>query len=180
MTQHSEQGSDDLQLAAARIEQDASADGVSMPDRLPPRVAALDVDGIRHHWQLHRWCDGHNPTEPDDDVADWTGATLAVLHRRCGEVLTVQPGLHPLDSWHEWLEGHDTDFAQQVRQHLPTVAAALKPPRRPGPPLAPVVTHRDIKADNVLLTASGPVLLDWDSAGPDAAEHELLRSALAM
>lgn len=43
-----------------------------------------------------------------------------------------------------------------------------------------MATHRDIKADNVLLTATGPVLLDWDSAGPDTSEHELLRSALAM
>lgn len=166
--------------AAAGIEQAASADGVSMPDRLPPRIVVLDLDGIRHHWQLHRWCDGHNPTEPDDDLADWTGATLAVLHRRCGGDLAAQSDLHPLDSWHEWLEGHDTDFAQQVRRHLPTVAAALEHLSRPSPPLTPVATHRDIKEDNVLITATGPVLLDWDSAGPDTAEHELLRSALAM
>jgi Ser/Thr protein kinase RdoA (MazF antagonist) len=170
----------DAYHAAADIEQAASADGVCMPDRLPPRVAALDLDGTRHHWQLHRWCDGQNPTEPVDDIADWTGATLAVLHRRSGGDLTARLDLYPLDSWHEWLEGHDTTFAQQVRQHLPTVAAALKHLGRPGPALTPVGTHRDIKPDNVLLTATGPVLLDWDGAGPDTAEHELLRSALAM
>jgi Ser/Thr protein kinase RdoA (MazF antagonist) len=170
----------DAYQAAAAIEQTAAADGVSMPDRLPPRVTALELDGVRHHWQLHRWCDGHNPTEPDDDVADWTGATLAVLHGRSGGPLTAQPDLHPLDAWHEWLEGHDTDFTRQVRQHLPIVAAALDHLARPGPPLTPVATHRDLKPDNVLLTATGPVLLDWDSAGPDTTEHELLRSALAM
>ena len=60
------------------------------------------------------------------------------------------------------------------------MAAALEHLSRPGPPLTPVASHRDIKPDNVLLTTAGPVLLDWDSAGPDAAEHELLRSALAM
>jgi serine/threonine protein kinase len=91
----------------------------------------------------------------------------------------VQPDLYPFDSWHEWLKGHDTAFAQ-VRQHLPTVAAALKYLSRPSPALTPVATHRDIKPDNVLLTVTGPLLLDWDSAGPDTAEHELLRSALAM
>ncbi len=32
----------------------------------------------------------------------------------------------------------------------------------------------------MLLTAAGPVLLDWDSSGPDTAEHDLLRTALAL
>jgi Ser/Thr protein kinase RdoA (MazF antagonist) len=171
----------DTYHAAARVEQAAAADGVSMPERLPPRVAVLDLDGVRHHWQLHRWRAGLHPTEPDDDVADWTGATLAVLHRRrSGDDLAARPALYPLDSWHGWLDGHDTDFTRRLRRHLPTVAAALELLSRPGPPLTPVASHRDIKPDNVLLTAAGPILIDWDSAGPDIAEHELLRSALAM
>jgi hypothetical protein len=53
-----------------------------MPGRLRPDAVALELDGAVHHWQLHHWCEGRNPTEPDDAVADWTGATLAVLHRR--------------------------------------------------------------------------------------------------
>jgi Ser/Thr protein kinase RdoA (MazF antagonist) len=166
--------------AAAVVEQAAAAAGVSMPERLSPRVAALDLDGVPRHWQLHRWYDGQHPTGPDDDVADWTGDTLARLHHLPGDAPAAPPALHPIGAWHEWLEGHDTDFARQVRERLPTVAAALEQLGRPGPPLTPVATHRDIKPDNVLLTAGGPVLLDWDSAGPDTAEHELLRSALAM
>jgi hypothetical protein len=167
--------------AAARVEQAASAAGVSMPERLTPLVVALDLDGARHHWQLHRWSGGHHPAGPDDDVADWTGATLAILHsRRGGDKLTARRAPYPLDAWHEWLAGHDTTFTRQVRRHLPTVAASLEYLSRPSPPLTPVASHRDIKPDNVLLTATGPVLLDWDSAGTDIAEHEVLRSALAM
>ncbi|MCU7726263.1 aminoglycoside phosphotransferase family protein [Actinoplanes sp. KI2] len=171
----------DEHRAAARVEQAAAAAGVSMPVRLAPPVAALDLDGVRHHWQLHRWCDGRHPTGPDDAVADWTGSTLATLHRRRGGDRPAPPRApYPLDAWHEWLAGHDTDFTREVRRHLPTVAASLEQLGRPGPPLTPVASHRDIKPDNVLLTATGPVLLDWDSAGPDLAEHEVLRSALAM
>ena len=159
----------DTYRAAARIEQAASADGVSMPDRLPPLVAVLDLDGARQHWQLHRWCDGPNPTEPADDLADWTGATLALLHRRGGgDDPTARPALYPIESWYGWLEGHDTDVTREVRRQLPTVAAALEHLSQPGPPLTPVASHRDIKPDNVLLTTAGPVLLDWDSAGPEA------------
>ncbi|MEV0562151.1 aminoglycoside phosphotransferase family protein [Dactylosporangium sp. NPDC050588] len=163
--------------AAARIEQAAR---VSRPERLPPLVATIEAEGTTQHWQLHRWYDGHNPADPSDDLADWTGATLAVLHREPATDGQPQPALYPLEAWHEWLAGHDADFTRQVREHLPTVAAALAHLARPGPALTPVASHRDIKPDNVLLTAAGPVLLDWDGAGPDLAEHELLRSALAM
>jgi Ser/Thr protein kinase RdoA (MazF antagonist) len=126
-----------------------------MPERLTPLVVALDLDGALHHWQLHRWSDGHHLTGPDDDVADWTGATLAILHsRRSGDSLTARRAPYPLDSWHEWLAGRDTDFTRQVHRHLPTVAAALEHLSRPSPPLTPVASHRDIKPDNVLLTFS--------------------------
>jgi hypothetical protein len=92
----------DERHAAGRVEQAASTAGVSMPERLAPLVVALDLDGIRHHWQLHRWSDGNHLTGPDDDVADWTGTTLAVLHsRHGGDSLTAQHALYPLDSWHE-------------------------------------------------------------------------------
>ena len=131
----------DTYRAAARIEQAASADGVSMPDRLPPLVAVLDLDGARQHWQLHRWCDGPNPTEPADDLADWTGATLALLHRRGGDdEPTARPALYPIESWYGWLEGHDTDVTREIRRQLPTVAAALEHLGRPGPPLTPVAS----------------------------------------
>ncbi|MEU4235847.1 aminoglycoside phosphotransferase family protein [Actinoplanes sp. NPDC026619] len=167
----------DAYHASARIERAAAAAGVRMPERMPPVVAALDG----RYWQLHRWCDGRNPTEPADDLADWTGVTLARLHSlRTGEDPTARYPLHPLDSWPGWLAEQDTGFTREVREHLPTVAAVLEHLRRPSPPLTPVVTHGDIKPDNVLLTPAGPVLLDWDSAGPDIAEYEVLRSALAM
>ncbi|WP_433043581.1 hypothetical protein [Dactylosporangium sp. CS-033363] len=117
------------------------------------------------------------------DLAGWTGETLALLHARRSVGPAVRPVLHPLEAWHAWLDEHDgrdSEFVREVRGHLPTVAAALEHLAQPGPPLTPVDSHRDVKPDNVVLTASGPILLDWDSAGPDLAEHELVRSALAM
>ncbi|BEL02819.1 hypothetical protein Q0Z83_010100 [Actinoplanes sichuanensis] len=166
---------------AARIEARAAAAGVSLPTRLEPLVAELDVDGVRQHWQMHRWSDGRRPTDPaGDGLADWTGATLALLHRDPAGGAPERAPLYPLTSWHEWLGEQDTPFTRQVREHLPTVAAALEHLAQPGPPLTAVLSHRDVKPDNVLLTDDGPVLLDWDSAGPDIAEHEILRSALAM
>ncbi|GAA2691293.1 phosphotransferase [Actinoplanes palleronii] len=166
--------------AAARIEQAAAAAGVRLPARHAPLVVALDSGAGPRHWQLHDWCDGHHPTGPGDEVADWTGATLALLHQRPGGDLPALAALHPVDAWHDWLAGHETAFAQQVREQLPTVAAVLAYVAEPGPPLTAVASHRDVKPDNVLITATGPVLLDWDSAGPETAEHEVLRSALAM
>ena len=44
--------------------------------------------------------------------------------------------------------------------------------------LTPVSTHRDVKPDNVLKTPAGPLLVDWDGAGPDHAEWELTWAAL--
>jgi hypothetical protein len=164
---------------AAAIEHDAAAAGVRMPRRLTPLVVALELGGTRHHWQLHEWSDGAGPAAPSDELADWGGRTLALLHRRPA-VPETQPALYALDSWHEWLAPHETSFTRQVHERLPTVAAALALSAQPGPQLTPVAGHRDIKPDNVLLTASGPVLLDWDSGGPDTAEHELLRTALAL
>jgi hypothetical protein len=43
-----------------------------------------------------------------------------------------------------------------------------------------VLTHRDVKPDNVLRTPAGAILLDWDGAGPDVAEWEATRAALAF
>ncbi len=110
--------------AAAAIERDAAAAGVRMPRRLTPLVAALERHGTRHHWQLHEWCDGAHPAGPSDELADWAGQTLARLHRRPA-LPQVQPPLYPLDSWHDWLAPHHTEFTRLVHDRLPTVAAAL-------------------------------------------------------
>lgn len=43
-----------------------------------------------------------------------------------------------------------------------------------------VLTHRDFEPWNVMVTARGPVLLDWDTAGPDSARLEAAHSILAF
>ncbi|MFI7601458.1 phosphotransferase [Actinoplanes sp. NPDC049681] len=44
-----------------------------------------------------------------------------------------------------------------LRRHLPAVLAAGDY----------VSTHRDVEPWNVLMTGSGPALVDWDTAGPE-------------
>jgi hypothetical protein len=72
----------DAYHAAARIEQAAAADGVRLPERLPPRVVVLDLDGVRHHWQLHRWRAGL-PFE----------RTIAAYRRAGGRPIPADPAL---------------------------------------------------------------------------------------
>lgn len=43
-----------------------------------------------------------------------------------------------------------------------------------------VMTHRDVEPWNVLVTSSGPVLIDWDPAGPDSASLEACHAAYAF
>jgi Ser/Thr protein kinase RdoA (MazF antagonist) len=42
---------------------------------------------------------------------------------------------------------------------------------------APVGSHRDLNAHNVLFTRDGPRLIDWDSAGPESAVYERASTA---
>lgn len=43
-----------------------------------------------------------------------------------------------------------------------------------------VVTHRDVEPWNVLMTETGPVLIDWDVAGPDSARLEAAQAVLSF
>lgn len=166
-------------LVSARIQLDAYDRGVPMPRPIHPLEPAAPLladvavgDGIAS-FLVHEWHDGGPLTS---DVSEWVGTTLASLHRRTAEAAAIPPP-HPVEEWREWLDEVPSDFTEAVRAYLPDIAEARAIATEPHD-FTPVDTHRDVKPDNVLQTPAGPVLLDWDGAGPDFAEWELTRAAV--
>lgn len=165
-------------LVSARIQLDAYARGFPMPrpvhplEPAAPLLADVRAGGEIVSYLVHEWREGGPPAT---DVSEWVGTTLAALHTLpgCG---TPDGEPHPVEEWRQWLD-ETNDFTDAVRAYLPEIAEAraMAVDHRD---LTPVSTHRDVKPDNVLETAAGPLLVDWDGAGPDFAEWELTRAAL--
>jgi hypothetical protein len=173
---------------AAAFEQQVARAGIAVPRPVPPVTAAVGlatrVPGFG--WlRLYEWIDGRD-VRPEDDVAEWLGSTLAAIH-----ALEAAPaperyvyGQRPIEQWHAWLAAGERlhrRWAVRLRAGLDElvavsawVDAALE---RAGDY---VMTHRDVEPWNVLLTPSGPVLIDWDPAGPDSASLEACHAAYAF
>lgn len=174
---------------AMEFERRACQAGIDMPRPIAPRTAAFG-DAARVHgfgvFRIHEWVD-HRPLGVDDDIAAWLGSTLARLHRLVPLDAPPQPrwyGLFPAQRWNAWLaegEARGMAWAPALRDRLPDILevshwiadAFAKAGRY-------VVTHRDVQPANVLMSGSGPVLVDWDSAGPDSAPLETVESVLAF
>ncbi|WP_367134103.1 phosphotransferase enzyme family protein [Saccharothrix sp. HUAS TT1] len=166
-------------LVSAEIQLEAHTRGFPMPRPIhplnpaAPLLADVRVGDEVAGYLVHEWHEGHPLTS---DVSAWVGGTLASLHR-------LQPGgepaypPHPVEEWREWLDEAPNDFTDAVRAYLPDIAEARSIALATGD-LTLVRTHRDVKPDNVLETPDGPLLVDWDGAGPDYAEWELTRAAL--
>jgi Ser/Thr protein kinase RdoA (MazF antagonist) len=181
---------------AADVEQVAFAQGVAMPrpvhpvHPIAPLLADVPVAGVDLTFRVHEWCTGHPLADADVPAGtlQWVGATLAALHGlpvalSAADASRYEP--HGTDEWSDWLTGGGrADFVAGVREFLPDIAHAKalvdQASWQPGEQLTPVFTHRDVKPDNVLLTSAGQVLVDWDGAGLDFAEWEVVRAALAF
>ncbi|MDG4823503.1 aminoglycoside phosphotransferase family protein [Asanoa sp. WMMD1127] len=161
--------------AAMAFEKDAAAAGIPVPRQLAPLSPAFGCATRLPDNSLVRvseWVDGR-PARPTDDLADWLGTTLARLHalRPLPEAEPVVYGIHPPERWAQWLAaGRRRPWADILARRLDDlaettdwVAAAF---RAAGDY---VFTHRDLEPWNVLLTPTGPVIIDWDGAGPDSA-----------
>ncbi|MCD9873197.1 phosphotransferase enzyme family protein [Streptomyces guryensis] len=141
--------------------------------RLPPRAGGSSV-------KLYEWIDGTGADPARPEILSWVGRTLALLHV-AGAGTSEAPG-----SWYEtcprkadWEELHRrTDAAG-----LPWSDALARFAAGPAGELARLVnsadrsalvtSHLDVQPQNVLLGPAGPVLIDWDNAGPTAPEREL-------
>ena len=180
------------------FEQRAMAAGVAAPRPVPDpasgsclawvsrRDPALGDAAVR----VHHWVHG-NPAGPGPvtaDTARWAGQTLATLHglriRPRDRRLFPVPNTETARRWPELAEAAQRSGAAWA--HLLTAAApavaviaelATSAGYRPG---QEVITHGDIDQKNLITTANGPVLCDWDLATPLVPRHELADVAMSL
>ncbi|MFI2206819.1 phosphotransferase enzyme family protein [Streptomyces sp. NPDC020192] len=161
--------------------------GIASPRLIPNRhgthVSQLTHSSGGSYVKLYDWIDGTKADPSDGDILDWFGRTMALLHT-AGEDASDTP-----DSWYEQCPQHADwkDLHEKVHQaRLPwsdalgwfidTSAAELAHWVTPTAPGDLVTSHLDLQPQNVLVGPDGPVLLDWDNAGPVSAERELARA----
>ncbi|MFI2433551.1 phosphotransferase enzyme family protein [Streptomyces sp. NPDC018693] len=181
-------GCDEEQIRReAALRQTAQDLGIASPRLLPNRdggyVSHLTTSGGRSSVKLYEWIDGARADASDPDVLDWFGRTMALLHT-AGAGATGTP-----HDWYEKCPGEPDwkDLHTKVRQaglpwadalgrFVATTAAELARWVTPSGSGDRVTSHLDLQPQNVLVGPAGPVLLDWDNAGPTSAEREFARA----
>lgn len=173
-----EQSRQEIELLAAAEEL-----GISAPRLLPNRdgvhVSQLDGSAVK----LYDWVAGTQADPSDPAVLSWCGRTLALLHR-AGEGATGTPHVWyeacPQDSdWavlHKEVRRAGMPWADELGRFIDTRAPELARYVSPSGPGDVVVSHLDLQPQNVLVGPAGPTLLDWENAGPIAAERELAQA----
>jgi len=132
-----------------------------------------------------RFLEGAHPVPPlSAPLAEWAGGTVAALARLgivADPAVDADYVIHPQDEWDEWLgEARDLGVldAEQARA-LKDASIRIAEITEAGLASKPVklVMHRDFSYLNILVTAEGPVLLDFDSAGPSVPWWEMISVA---
>lgn len=167
------QAAEDLGIASPRLI--PTRDGAHVSQPTPSRGGSFV--------KLYDWIDGSPADVSDPDILDWFGKTMGLLHT-AGRGTGETP-----DSWYEECPGHDQwkELHEKVRQagvpwsdalgrFIATTAAELTRWVTLSDPADLVTSHLDLQPQNVLVGTNGPVLLDWDNAGPVSAERELARA----
>jgi len=161
---------------AGALERAAYAAGVAMPRPVEPLGAAL---GLWHpvgsvYARVAEWVEGTPPAVNTVPLARWLGRTLATID---GLGLPADPSLgvayplHPMPDWQRWIAGTHAAGLLERREAADALAAVadltalVTSALASGPAFQ--LAHRDANARNVLLTGRGPVLIDFDSAGPE-------------
>ncbi|WP_371578005.1 phosphotransferase enzyme family protein [Streptomyces sp. NBC_01314] len=130
--------------------------------------------------KVYDWVDGTEADPADPELLGWCGRTLALLHR-AGEGTKEKPNdwyerCPGEDDWAELCEGvrrAGLPWADALDRFVATSAVELARYVTPSGGDDVVISHLDMRPQNVLVDRSGPVLLDWDNAGPVSAEREL-------
>ncbi|MFI5708736.1 phosphotransferase [Kribbella sp. NPDC051620] len=177
---------DQLESAMA-FERRALEAGIDMAEPIPPVDPWLGWVALLNGrlFRTYRWID-HRPLHADDDVAGWLGRTMAQIHQLAPVELVGLPDwwrgpIWPRATWEEWLDEAQTlgrRWSSLARERLPVVLALssrIEELCEVAPD--PVTTHGDFKTHNLLMTSTGPVLVDWDSVRIDSAALEAGRVA---
>ncbi|NEB03706.1 phosphotransferase [Streptomyces sp. SID13726] len=170
--------------AESALRDAAETQGVAAPRLMPDRTGAHVVrlpEGT--YAKLYDWVDGTTADPSDPETLRWCGRTLALLHR-AGEGATGTPSAwyeecHQPSDWAE-LTGRAAraglPWAAELERFAATTVVRLGRHVSPSAAADVVTSHLDMRPQNVLVGARGPVLLDWDNAGPVSAERELARA----
>lgn len=149
--------------------------GIRAPANVPGPDGAYVQKIHARDYRCYEWIDGSALAAGYRGRAEWLGRTLAALH---GLDLAYDV---PADPWYDtpptetdWDRlAAEPQWAQPVGSALPRVRALTALAEAADPDLATVFTHRDLRAQNVLVDARGPVLLDWEDAGPAVPARSL-------
>lgn len=170
---------------AMEIEALAVGAGIDTPAPIVPRqpvfgtVAQIAGQGLFRAFPFLE----HRPLADADDVADWVGRTTALTHRL--RRLDRHPAPNwwygqfppvPAEQWRTWLaegEAQRRVWAPLLRERLNLVLDLANVVVRTFDATPPyVLSHRDIEPWNVIVSDRGPMLIDWDTTGPESAPLE--------
>ncbi|RZT12843.1 phosphotransferase family enzyme [Kribbella sp. VKM Ac-2569] len=167
------------------FERQALASGVDMPEPITPTNPLLGwVTRVDDRlFRVYRWIE-HRTQEPD--ISAWLGRTMAQVHQlqalgRAGLPEWWRQAVQERGTWESWFaeaKQRDASWAGLGVDNLPhilTVNTRIAELCDDVPDL--VTTHGDFKTHNVVMSQSGPVLVDWDSVRTDSAALEAGRSA---
>ncbi|MFF0342793.1 phosphotransferase [Kribbella sp. NPDC004875] len=174
-------GADQPRAAAMDFERLALEAGVTTPAPIVPADPLLGwvtrIDG--RLFRAYRWIE-HSTS--DWDIPTWLGQTMHEIHQ-------LQPlgpiGLPPwwrqadLATWESWRTKAGkkpwVDLYAATLPHIEGVCARIEDLSGSAPDI--VTTHGDFKIHNIVMSANGPVLVDWDSVRTDSAALEAGRAA---
>ncbi|RZU13888.1 phosphotransferase family enzyme [Kribbella rubisoli] len=175
---------DGLAVAMA-FERDARAARIDMPGPVMPIDPLLDwLTRIEDRvFRVYRWIEHRTY---DRDVSVWLGRTMTQVHQlqpigAVGLPEWWRPAIQSPEIWAGWFamaRDRDVPWAGLCADCLPHILAATERITElldVAPDI--VTTHGDFKTHNIVMSESGPVLVDWDSVRTDSAALEAGRVA---
>ncbi len=125
--------------------------------------------------RAYEWVDGKPYTAEAFDVSVWLGETMALL-TSIEPGGAIEPGDHGLfseEDWGAWLEEGSEQgraWTSALESRLALIGELIGEVRSVLGGAADVCfTHLDVEPWNVIVTPSGPLLMDWDWLGPHSA-----------